>query len=157
MESAGRRLERLGLTVSLPPTVLLVRTNGNEEGGNAYTREHAIILACPDVPFPGELLPLKMTNPDAFHRDSCIDVEVAGAARTVTPVLYAGGAYTEGGLFDSRVFRLMAAGSRRCAHKEPTPDIRAVPDTCDGRRCSSDPETLDWSGRGTSHAARAAT
>jgi len=121
----------------------MVRTNGNEEGHHAYTREHAIILpddelgrtadgleqlflhelfhvmsrhdpsiresldgmigyrACPDVPFPGELLPLKMTNPDAFHRDSCIDVEVAGAARTVTPVLYAGGAYTEGGLLEA--------------------------------------------------------
>lgn len=150
VESAARRIDRLNLQLSLPPTVLLVRTSGREESHAAYTREHAIILpdkvlnspadeleelflhelfhvmsrhepsirqtlygiigyyACPDVPFPEELLPLRVTNPDAFHHDFCIDVEAAGTARTVMPVLYAKGPYTEGGLFDWVVFRLMA-------------------------------------------------
>ena len=150
VKSAAERIERLGLRLPLPPTVLMVRTTGAEEGSKPYTRANAIILPdseldrpaeqmehlflhelfhimsrhepslreplygvigyrpCPGLPFPEELAALKMTNPDAFHHDSCIDVEAGGSARTVTPVLYAKGAYTEGGMFDSMVFRLMA-------------------------------------------------
>ncbi len=150
VESADRRIDRLGLRLSLPAVVLLVRTNGNEMSRLPYTRGHAIILpdevlassaseleelflhelfhvmsrhdpsireplygiigyrACPGVPFPEELRPLKMTNPDAYHRDACIDVEAADAARTVTPVIYAKGPYTEGHFFEWLVFRLMA-------------------------------------------------
>ncbi len=150
VESAGERIEGLGLQLSLPPIVLMVRTTGAEEGGKPYTRQHAIILPddvlaweadqlerlflhelfhimsrhdpsirdalygiigyrpCRDVPFPEELGARKMTNPDAFHLDWCIDVEVAGAARTVTPILYAKAVYGGGELFDSMVFHLMA-------------------------------------------------
>ncbi len=63
---------------------------------------------CLNVPFPEELLPLKITNPDAFHRDFCIDIQAAGTSQTVTPILYAKGPYTEGDFFDWLVFRLMA-------------------------------------------------
>jgi hypothetical protein len=149
VESAGRRIERLGLQLSLPPIVLLVRTSGKEEFHFAYTRQHAIILpenvlnspadelealflhelfhimsrhepsirrdlygiigyyACQDVLFPEELLPLRITNPDAFHYDFCIDVETDGTALTVTPVTYARGLYTEGDMLDWMVFRLV--------------------------------------------------
>ena len=150
IESADRRIERLGLELSLPPTVLLIRTTGNEQSDAGYTRENAIILPdrllsisndqleqlflhelfhvmsrhepgirerlygiigyrpCPGVRFPEELLPLRMTNPDAFHHDFCIDVYADGVPQTVTPIIYARGPYTEGGFFEWVEFRLMA-------------------------------------------------
>ena len=150
VESAGSRIERLNLELSLPQTILLVRTTGDEQSDAAYTRENAIILPdsmlnmpsdqlaqlflhemfhvmsrhepairqplyeiigytpCLDAQFPEELLPLKMTNPDAFDYDFCIDVEVAGASQTVLPILYARGPYTEGNFFEWTEFRLMA-------------------------------------------------
>ena len=150
IESADRRIESLDLQLSLPSTVLVLRTSGNEESHAAYTRENAIILPdsmlsmstdqleqlflhelfhvmsrhepairdslygiigygpCFGVPFPEELLPLKMTNPDAFGRDFCIDIQAAGTSQTVTPILYAKGPYTEGAFFEWLVFRLMA-------------------------------------------------
>lgn len=150
VESADRRIEALDLQLSLPSTVLLIRTSGNEESHAAYTRENAIILPdsmlsmstddmeqlflhelfhvmsrhepaireplyriigyspCFEVPFPEELLPLKITNPDATGRNFCIDIEAAGTSQTVTPILYAKGPYTGGAFFDWLVFRLMA-------------------------------------------------
>ena len=150
VESAGRRIDRLDLELSLPQTILLIRTTGNEQSQAAYTRENAIILPdsmlnmpsdqleqlflhevfhvmsrhqpaireplygiigytpCSGVSFPEELLPLKMTNPDAFGYDFCINVEVAGDSQTVMPILYARGPYTEGGFFEWTEFRLMA-------------------------------------------------
>ena len=150
VRSADRRIESLDLQLSLPSTVLLLRTSGNEESNAPYTRENAIILPdnvlsistddleylflhelfhvmsrhdpairetlyriigyspCYELPFPEELLPLKMTNPDAFGSSFCIDIEAAGTSQTVTPILYAKGPYTGGAFFDWLVFRLMA-------------------------------------------------
>ncbi len=150
IESADTRIERLGLELSLPPMVLIIRTTGNEQSDAGYTRENAIILPdrllgipdneleelflhelfhimsrhepaireplyrvigfhpCPNVPFPEELLPLKMTNPDAFHMDFCIDVAAGGAPYTVTPIIFAKAPYSGGGFFASMEFRLMA-------------------------------------------------
>ncbi len=41
---ASLREKLAGLTISLPPTVLLVQTTGKDEGGAAYTRGNAIML-----------------------------------------------------------------------------------------------------------------
>ena len=127
VESADRRIESLNLQLSLPSTVLLIRTSGNEESHAAYTRENAIILPdsmlsmskddmeqlflhelfhvmsrhepaireplykiigyrpCFEVPFPEELLPLKITNPDATGRNFCIDIEAAARPAASSP------------------------------------------------------------------------
>lgn len=150
IQAADERIESLDLQLSLPSTVLLIRTSGEEESNAAYTRANAIILPdsmlgmpqdqleqlflhelfhimsrhepaireplygvigyspCANVPFPAELLPLKMTNPDAFGLNFCIDVEAGGRSQTVTPILFAKGPYSGGTFFDYLVFRLMA-------------------------------------------------
>src|SRR4030042_3306204 len=46
LETGLQGVERglMGLALALPETVCLIKTTGNEEGGAAYTRGHAIVL-----------------------------------------------------------------------------------------------------------------
>lgn len=63
---------------------------------------------CANAVYPEELLSQKMTNPDAFGHDFCIDVGADGDSWTVMPILYGRGPYTGGGFFEWMEFRLLA-------------------------------------------------
>ena len=55
---------------------------------------------CDEIVYPSELLPRKITNPDAFHFDTYIDLNVEGERALVIPVtLSKSETYTGGGLF----------------------------------------------------------
>jgi len=118
------------LDLSLPQTILAIKTTGREEGGAPYTRANAIVLPqsvlaapaarlqqlishelfhilsranpglrdelyraigfvkCAELPFPPELKPRKLTNPDAPQNDHCIRIGVDGQDHWAIPILY---------------------------------------------------------------------
>ena len=43
---------------------------------------------CKEVPFPKELLPRKITNPDAFRRNFCAELDFEGRKIHVVPILF---------------------------------------------------------------------
>lgn len=144
VEFMRSRVDSLGLHLHLPERMLIVKTTGQEEGGDAaYTRANAIILPqglltrdvanlehimlhetfhlltrhnpklrvllyrivgfqpCNELEYPKALLPRKITNPDAFHFDTYIQVTVEGRRALVMPLtLSKETVYHGGGLFD---------------------------------------------------------
>lgn len=95
--------------------------------------------ACPGVAFPAPLVDLKITNPDAYENDSCMEVSYEGRQARVLPVLFPSSPKYDparkGEFFDYLVFKLLLVQEKgqkeagRSVEKEPILlDPSMVPD-----------------------------